>query len=55
MRHTDDHDPVAEWSRCAVCNEALRIAFNRMADLKLSQSRAGELVQRLREIAEASK
>jgi hypothetical protein len=54
MKHTDDHDPVAEWSRCEVCHEALRLAFNRMADLDLSGNGSGELVDRLREIAKGA-
>jgi hypothetical protein len=48
MRHEDSHDPIAEWSRCWICNQALSAAFARVADLHLGLAEAGELLERIR-------
>jgi hypothetical protein len=51
LRHTDDHDPVAEWSRCSTCSQALSAAFAKLADMDLSPFGSGRLVEVLKQEA----
>jgi hypothetical protein len=49
--HTADHDPVRDHDGCGVCDTALRMAFNRLANLSLGPSDADELIRRLQKMA----
>jgi len=49
--HADSHDPTLMHADCETCNAALRIVFNKLADLNLGPRDADTLVERIREMA----
>ena len=46
-------DPIATWDECFVCAEALRRAFNRLADLDLGPKDVETLMAAIRREAAA--
>jgi hypothetical protein len=53
LNHTADHDPTIDHAECFVCAEALRRAFNRLADLDLGPKDVETLMRTIREEATA--
>ena len=47
----DHADPIQTWDECFICAEALRRAFNRLADLDLGPRDVETLMQAIRELA----
>ena len=52
VQHEKTHDPIIDWPRCLVCNNALSAAFANVADMPLGPRDAGKLITVLRREAE---
>jgi hypothetical protein len=52
LTHSPDHDPIRDHNGCGVCDTALRMAFNRLANLSLGPADADELIRRLTELTD---